>query len=95
MTLHLLTAICEIALAIALLHRASIVLRSWSHWRAWKVWFLAAALMGFGIGQIDAWLGVASISPTRMFGDAALIIYAAWRLVHILRHLPPPHWSDT
>ena len=94
-TIHLLTGLVEIAIAIALWHHAAPALRRLGTWRAWMTWLLGLALALLGIGQIDAWLTGQTILWLRQCGDIALVIYAAWRFVHIMRHVPPPHWSDT
>lgn len=92
--LHLLTGLAEIMVAIALWHRAAPALRCHGHWRAWKTWLLGVALALLGIGQLDAWWSGATVPLLRQLGDAALIAYSIWRFVHIMRHVPPPHWSE-
>ena len=92
--LHLLTGIVEITIAVMLWHHAAPALRRIGTWRAWMTWLLGFALALLGIGQINAWLVNAHIPFLRQSGDFALIIYAAWRFIHIMRHVPPPHWSD-
>jgi len=93
-TINLLTGLAEIAVAVLLWHHAAPALRRIAYWRAWKTWLLGLALALLGIGQIDAWLSGAAIPLLRQLGDAILVIYSAWRFVHIMRHVPPPHWSE-
>lgn len=92
--IHLVTGLVEITIAILLWHHAAPALRRIGTWRAWMTWLLGLALALFGTGQIDAWLSGDPIPLLRQLGDVALIIYAAWRFLHIMRHVPPPHWSD-
>lgn len=93
--LHLVTGLVEITVAILLWHHAAPALRRIGTWRAWKTWLLGLALALLGAGQIDAWLSGAEIPLLRQLGDAVLILYGAWRFFHIMRHVPPPHWSET
>lgn len=93
--LHLVAGLVEITVAILLWHHAAPALRRIGTWRAWKTWLLGLALALFGVGQIDAWLSGTQIPLLRQLGDGVLIFYGAWRFVHIMRHVPPPHWSDT
>ena len=91
---HLLTGLVEIIIAVLLWHHAAPALRRIGTWRAWMTWLLGLALALLGTGQIDAWLTGETIPLLRQLGDVVLILYAAWRFIHIMRHVPPPHWSD-
>ena len=93
--IHLLTGLVEIGIAVLLWHHAMPAIRRIATWRAWMTWLLGAALALFGAGQIDAWLTGDHIPLLRQLGDFLLIIYSAWRFAFIMRHVPPPHWSDT
>lgn len=92
---HLLTGVVEIVVAVLLWHHAAPALRRIGTWRAWMTWLLGLALALLGIGQIDAWLSGSTVPLLRQLGDVVLIFYAVWRFVHIMRHVPPPHWSET
>jgi hypothetical protein len=92
--MHLLTGLAEIIIAALLWHHAAPAMRRVAYWRAWKTWLLGLALALLGSGQIDAWLTGSTIPWLRQLGDFVLIIFAAWRFAHIMRHVPPPHWSD-
>ncbi|KNH02620.1 hypothetical protein J121_404 [Qipengyuania citrea LAMA 915] len=92
---HLLTGLVEIAVAILLWHHAAPALRRIGTWRAWMTWLLGLALALLGVGQIDAWFAGSTVPLLRQLGDVVLLFYAAWRFVHIMRHVPPPHWSET
>lgn len=93
-TVHLLTGLVEIAIAILLFHHAAPAIRRIATWRAWMTWLLGLALTLLGVGQIDAWLTGQTIPWLRQCGDIVLVTYSAWRFLHIMRHVPPPHWSD-
>lgn len=92
--LNLIIGLIEIACAIMLWHHAAPALRRIGTWRAWMTWLFGLSLALFGIGQIDAWLSGETIPSLRLLGDGVLILYAAWRFILIMRHVPPPHWSD-
>jgi len=92
--IHLVTGLAEIIVAVLLWHHAAPALRRIGTWRAWMTWLLGLALALLGVGQIDAWLVGGHIPLLRQLGDVFLIIYAAWRFLHIMRHVPPPHWSE-
>ena len=86
--------LAEVSLAVMLWHRAAPALRTIAQWRAWMIFFLGLSLAMLGVGQFEAAMTGDSIPFLRMMGDLALIIYAAWRFLHIVRHTPPPHWSE-
>lgn len=92
--MHFALAWCELLLAVLLWHRAMPAMLAEAQWRAVKIWGLGMALAVYGIGQLEAGLGYSTIPGIRSFADVCLIAYAAARLLHILRHAPPPHWSD-
>ena len=93
--IYLLTGLAEVTVAVLLWHHAAPALRRIGTWRAWKTWLLGLTLALFGIGQLDTWWTGGCIHWLRQGGDFVLIIYAAWRFFHIMRHVPPPHWSDS
>lgn len=92
--LYPLIGLIEFTLAVLLWHRATPALRREAKWRAWEVWALGAALAFFAIGQFEAWWAWRAIPGLRLFGDLLLILSGAGRYWHIMRHRPPPHWSD-
>lgn len=84
----------EVTLAVMLWHRAAPAMRSIAQWRAWMIFFLGLALAMLGVGQFEAAMLGTPIPFLRLTGDLALIIYGIWRFLHIVRHTPPPHWSE-
>lgn len=92
--LHFILAGAELLLAVLLWHRAAPALFKDSQWRATKVWLLGMAIGMLGIGQLEAALGYSAIPGLRCVGDLFLIFYAAARYRGIVKHTPPPHWSE-
>lgn len=92
--LNFVLASAEILLAVLLWHRAMPALFKESQWRATKAWALGMAIGVMGVGQLEAALGFSAIPVLRCVGDLFLIAYAAARYRGIVKHTPPPHWSE-
>jgi hypothetical protein len=92
--LHFLLAGAEVLLAVLLWHRAMPALFRDSQWRATKIWALGMAIGTLGVGQLEAALGFSAIPWLRCIGDLFLIGYATARYRGIVKHTPPPHWSE-
>lgn len=91
---HFLLGVAELLLAVLIWHRAMPALYRESQWRATKLWALGMAIGLLGVGQLEAALGFSAIPLLRCVGDLFLIAYAAARYRGIMKHMPPPHWSE-